>query len=161
MAMDRPHPPSIRKMTRREREAYEQVLHAISLMRRHSKSIHEAAREAGTTPSAIRRWAASALRLVNGREEASPQDQLEREMLFYDRYGRYSITVGSSTAASQIGEYHNAVKGFLTSGDDSKLRTFSGNYVVDIDGRLHYFLTDPAAIRQLARAGVFGFDSIY
>lgn len=123
--------------------------------------ISVAAREAGTTPETVRRFATSALRRVGDRWVARSQDRLERRMLLYDPTGTFHVTVRSSTAASRIGAYHNSVRRFLETGDDSKLRAFKGKFVVDAEGRRHRFLTDPAMIRRLARAGEFRFESIY
>ncbi len=154
--------PKPSSMTGYQRERYEAALHTLSLMRRHKKSISEAAREAGTTPETVVRYARPALKRAQGRWVSQPRDRLERRMLMYDPSGSYHVEVRSSTTATRIGDYHNAVRRFVESGDDSKLRSFAGKYVVDVEGRRHYFLTDPADIRRLARAGqVGGFDNIY
>jgi hypothetical protein len=82
-------------------------------------------------------------------------------MLLYDPKGSFHITVRSSAAASRIGEYHNAVRRFIETGDDSRLKAYAGKYVADTSGKRYPFLTDRDAIRRLARAGSFGFESIY
>jgi hypothetical protein len=82
-------------------------------------------------------------------------------VLLYDTRGSYFVTVPTSMAASRIGEYHNAVRAFLQTGEATRLRAFAGRFVVDVEGRRHRFLADPAAIRRLARAGEFRFESIY
>ncbi len=154
--------PRLADMTEHQRQTYERVLHAVSLMRRHKVSISEAAHEAGTTPETVVRYGRPALIRAQGRWASQPRDRLERRMLMYDPSGSYHVAVRSSTTATRIGEYHNAVRRFVETGDDSKLRSFAGNYVVDVEGRRQYFLTDPGDIRRLARAGqVRGFDNIY
>lgn len=153
--------PSISGMGPRQLQAYERVLHAISLMRRLQMPISATAREAGTTVETILRLAVPALRRREGRWVVTPQDPLERRMLFYNRKESYYIVVGSSATATRISDYHNAIRRFLETGDYSHLRKFAGKYVVDVHGKRHWFLTDRNAIRRLARAGQFGFESIY
>lgn len=148
-------------MTPRTRAAYERVLHALSLIRRQEMPLTAAAREARTTPETVRRLAGPALRRIEGRWVAKPTDRLERRMLLYNRKGSFHVTVGSSTAASRISDYHNAVRWFLETGDDSKLQAFAGKYVTDVDRQRRPFLTDREAIRRLARSGQFQFESIY
>jgi hypothetical protein len=149
-------------MTPRQRETYERVLHGVSFMRRHGVSIKEAASEVGTTPETVVRYARPALKRVHARWAARAQDRLERPMHLYDPKGSYQTTVASSETATRISKYHHeGVDAFKVTGDESKLRAFAGKYVVDVEGQRHYFLTDPAAIRRLARAGELGFESIY
>jgi hypothetical protein len=82
-------------------------------------------------------------------------------MRLYDLKGTYKFEVGSSEVATRISNYLRAIDAFKVTGNDSELRAFAGKYIVDLDGQRHYFLTDPAAIRRLARAGELGFESIY
>lgn len=152
MAADESRQSSVRK----------RVAHAITLMRRHKMPISAAAREAETTDKTVLRYGRpAALKRVSGRWVARAIDRLERSVRLYDPKGSFHVTVGSSTTATRISDYHNAVRWFLETGDDSKLRKFSGGYVVDIEGNRHRFLTDRDAIRRLARAGQLGFESIY
>jgi hypothetical protein len=149
-------------MASRQREAYERALKAISLMRREDMSLRAAAHEAGTQQDTVRALAGQALiRTRRGRWEARPRDRLERRMLLYDRKGTIFVTVRSSATASRIGEYHNAVKKSLETGNRSKLRPFRGKSIVDAKGKHHRFVTSPTVIRRLARAGEFRFESIY
>lgn len=154
--------PPLSRMTSRQLEAYERALQTISLMRREPVSLSAAAREAGTQPETVRALVGQALlRTRRGRWEARPNDRLERRMLFYDTKGTKFVTIRSSAAASRIGEYHNAMKEFLETGNRSKLKRFRGKYIVDAKGKRHRFVTSPSVIRQLARAGEFRFESIY
>jgi hypothetical protein len=82
-------------------------------------------------------------------------------MRIYDEKGSLYVVVRLPTTASRIARYHNAVRRFVQTGDASKLRAFRGGWIVDARGRIHRFLTDPAIIRRLARAGEFRFESIY
>ena len=151
----------IERMRRHQQEAYERALLVLGLMRRDGLSLSAAAREAGTQPETARRFVRAALMRTRGRWEAKPADRLERRMLFYDSEGAKFVTIRSSTAASRIGEYHNAMKEFLETGNRSKLKPFAGKLIVDARGKRHRFVTGPKVIRRLARAGEFRFESIY
>jgi len=149
-------------MSVRQLDTYERILHGINLSRRLGIPVDATAREAGTTLRTTLGYGRQALKRVGGRWMARTSDRLERRMLFYDRKGSYYVVAGSSDAASRISDYHHAMGRFLTTGDASKLRGFAGRYVVAVDGRRHYFLTDPSDVLPLARAGQMGgFDSIY
>ncbi len=148
-------------MTARQRDTYERALHVVSLMRREGQSLTTAARDVGIRPQTVRRYAHEALTHVGTQWKAKPRDRLERVMLFYDDKGTVLVTVRSSTTASRVGEYHNAVKEYLETGDFSKLRAFEGKFIIDAQGRRHPFVADPKVIRRLARAGQFRFESIY
>jgi len=156
-----PKPTALARLTRRQREVYERVLHALSLSRRHGLPLKTAARQAGTTEAAALRYAGSAFTRRHRAWVAKPRDTLEREILLYRETGSYHVTVRSSTTASRIGDYHNAVRHFVQTGDATRLRAFDGKFIIDARGNRHRFLTDPKAILKLARAKQFGFESIY
>lgn len=152
----------IRDMTPRQLEVYERILHAVNLSRRHGLPVDATAHEAGTTLQAVLKYARPALKSAGDKWLARTSDRLERPMRFYDLKRSYKVIVGSSTTATQISGYHRAIDTFKETGNDSKLRGYAGKYVVDVEGRRHYFLTDPAAIRRLARSGQLGgFGGIY
>lgn len=80
----------------------------------------------------------------------------------YRRLGVYSggrsvaVDVRGSRAASVVGEYHNAVRHYLTTGDESQLRRFAGKRVGGVE-----LEADPDVLDEMARRGLFSFDSIY
>ncbi len=61
--------------------------------------------------------------------------------------------------ASAIGQYWNAVKHFLDTGDDRRLRPFEGKTVERVERE--EFQTDLDAIEEEARRGEIGFEDIY
>ncbi len=152
---------TLARMTPRQREAYERALQTIGLIRREGMSLTAAAQESGTRPETVRRFAGEALVRIRGSWQAKPEDRLERRMLFYDTKGTKFVTIRSSNAASRVGEYHNAMKEYLETGNRSKLKPFVGKSIVDARGKHHRFVTSPKVIRRLARVGEFRFESIY
>ncbi len=161
MPSSRKRVPQLAAMTKRQREVYEKGLHAVSLSRLRRLPLKTAAPQAHTTEAAGLRYVGSAFTRRHGEWVAKPRDTLERQLLLYRETGSYHVTVRSSTTASRIGAYHNSMRQFLETGDRSKLQRFEGKFVVDVEGRRHYFMTDPDTILRLARAKEFGFESIY
>lgn len=144
-----------------EREARGKVLKALSLMRNDSLSVGRAAREVGTTPNAIRRYAGTALEKdARGRYTAKHFDRLARSMTFYTDRGRITLDVRDSRCASRIGKYMNAVDHYLTTGDECPLRAFRGQSV-RVDKLTYPFITDIGVLDTLAGAGELRFDSLY
>ena len=60
-----------------------------------------------------------------------------------------SIQINDSRTASLIGQYHNAVKKFLNTGDKKSLKKFRNKKIRDIDGNFHSFETNPASIIEI------------
>ncbi len=149
-------------MIDRSRESMNRALQALGLMRQ-GRSLRSASQESGTTPQTVLRLVGSALRRTRaGWWRALPEDDFDRRLLFVFPDGVDFVAVRGSRRASAIGSYWNALRLYLEEGDDRELRRFAGKVVVGVDGRRYRFVTDPAAIRRLARAGqVSGFNSIY
>ncbi len=149
-------------MTPRQRETYGRALLVVHEMRTEKKPLTKAAREAGTSPRAVLRYARPAFRKMNGRWEVKSNDRLPRPMRFYDERGEIVITVRTSHDAKRVGEYHNAVRIRAETGDVGALRRFEGKAVRDVAGKLHSFITDSRTLNRFARAGVLGgFEEIY
>lgn len=151
----------VRELPGRERRAREQALDAIALMRRDDTlTIAQAARRAGTTVDTMLRYAGAALEKRGGRYHAKPYDRLARAMEFLTPEGVISLEVRDSRSRRRIGEYMNAVKRYVNTGDARGLRKFQGR-AIRIDGRGYPFATDTATLDRLASAGELGFDNIY
>jgi hypothetical protein len=70
--------------------------------------------------------------------------------------GATEVTVTTSRKASVVGHHWDAVRVYLTTGDAGSLEPFRGVTVSGVE-----LETDPDAIDELARRGVFDFASIY
>jgi lambda repressor-like predicted transcriptional regulator len=131
-------------------------------MRSEGMSLQQAAREAGVTPNTVKRWAGSALRkLANGRWAARKRDSLLRVLKLPTPDGMRDIAVKSSSHASTIADYFNAVHHYLRTGDSSRLKPFHGKSVKDADGNDIPLLTNPKDLHRLGYAGVLSFESLY
>ena len=66
------------------------------------------------------------------------------------------VTVRGSRKASELSAYHQAVRRFRDTGDDSVLRRFEGKSVAG-----HPYETDPDVLEELARRGYLTTEHIY
>lgn len=143
-----------------ERQARDRALEAVQLMRRDGLSLSRAAKQAGTTPNAVRRHAGSALEPVGGRYRAKPYDRLVREMHVLTARGVIVVPVRDSRSATKIASYMSAVDHYLRTGDDRRLRRFRGQGVW-VEKRFYPFITDLDTLDRLASAGEVSFEELY
>src|SRR5438132_635163 len=109
-----------------EREARRRSLEVIRIMRREGRSLSRAAREAGTTPKTVRRYADGALEASSGkRVKARRADRLLRVMNVLSTDGHLTVVVRGSREASLAAEHANAVRRYL-GGDTGALDPFAG-----------------------------------
>lgn len=150
----------LRDLSVSEQEARGRALAALARMRERGDPLERAARETGTTPNTVLRYAGSALEQRGGRYVPKPYDRLARRVEFLTPAGRVALPVRDSRSASEIARYMNAVRWYLETGDAGKLRRFRDRSVT-VD-KLHYpFITDPDTLDRLAGAGELRFDSLY
>ncbi|MGC2074834.1 MAG: hypothetical protein WA728_02145 [Xanthobacteraceae bacterium] len=65
--------------------------------------------------------------------------------------GWVQITVRDSREASKVGRYWNALRHFLVTDDDSRLKAFLGKSIIDAKGREIPLFTDARELRRRAR----------
>ncbi|MCW2689592.1 MAG: hypothetical protein JWR37_4482 [Mycobacterium sp.] len=132
------------------------MLDAVALMRTQGLSLSAAAREAGTRPATVRRYAAPALVQQGRRHQVTPSDRLYRRMRVLTPDGRRDVDVRSSRQASRVAAHYNAIQHYLRTGDDTALRKFRN---VCVGGQP--LATDLQAIERHASAGELAIDDIY
>jgi hypothetical protein len=139
------------------REARDRALEALSRMRRDGLSLTRAAKQSGTTPATVWRYAGAVLaRSRRGRIAANPTDRLYRRMRVLTAEGVKEVAIRGSHVASRIGAHWNAVRKYVDTGDESGLRAFADTFPAGM--RL---ATDPVFIDQEARRGELDFEDIY
>lgn len=140
-----------------ERARYEASLRVLSDMRADpSLSLRRAAEQRGMRPQTVRAYVGDALETHGRRWRVRPADRLYRPMFVYSAGQRVDIDVRGSRVASTVGAYHNAIKVYLETGDDTELRQFAGMRVGGVE-----LEADPEVIEELGRRGAFDFASIY
>lgn len=143
-------------------EDWDDVVHAISQMRRTGMSLSRAAEEIGINPDLIRQLGRSALRKqANGKYVAKKSDRLLRVLTRLTPDGKEQVTTRDSREASHLGAYWAAVHRYLQTGDASRLNKFRGKKITDTKGKKFSFLTDLDELNRLASAGVLSFESLY
>lgn len=129
-----------------QQQARARALDALAKVRR-GASLTQAAKQAGTTPNTVHRYAGSALRREHGRTVASGSDRIYRQLNLITTDGRKDeVPLRTSRQASLVGRHADAIKRFLASGDDAPLRKFRGVKVAGYE-----LESDPAAIEELER----------
>jgi hypothetical protein len=132
-------------LTRPQRAAYRRTLDALDRMRR-GESLTAAARQAGTTPRTVRRYAGATVKR-SGSRYAVGRDRMYRQMTVVTNTGIEAVGV-NRRESRVVGRYWNAVGRYLRSGDSSELGKFRG---VSVGG--YELETDLDVIDQLAARG--------
>ena len=150
-------------LSERAREIQIAVANGISLMRSDNLSAAAAARATGIPPNVFRRRGRSALqKLKNGRYAANPYDDLLRVVIVVsETKGPVEVATRDSREASKAGKHSAAVQRYLETGDDSALRRFEGQRIIDGQGTGVALLTDTDELDQLGSAGELSFESLY
>ncbi len=149
--------------TKREVEARERALAAVARMRREKLSLSAAAKAEGTHIRTVRRYAGTALERPGRRGlfRAKASDRLSRSLNFPTPLGQQVVVVRSSSTASAIGEYLNAVRKYLNTGDTLPLMPFRNKSFRSADGVRHEFTTDPGLLNRLGDAGILEIEGLY
>jgi hypothetical protein len=148
-------------MPTKTRQIYMSALSLIALMRE-GFSLAAAMRQLGLTRAQVDAFGSSALRkLKNGRYVAKAHDRLLRVLRVVSNSGLREVGTRDSRQASKAGQHSSAVYRYFRTGDDSWLRQFEGEYVLDANGEKVPLLTDLEELDELGNAGVISFETIY
>jgi hypothetical protein len=145
-------PKSFETLRPSQKQARARALDALSKVR-HGETLTRAAREAGTTPNTVARYAGEQLHHERGRTVASRSDRLFRVMNVVTTEGVVEVPLRSSRQASIVGEHANAIKKFLLTGDAEPLRKFAG---VRVGG--HELEVRPEVLEDLERSGELEYE---
>lgn len=148
-------PTSYTSLRASEHDARHRALDALARMR-HGQALTTAARDAGTTPGTVHRYAGAALVREGRRWTATKTDRIYRRMTVLSTDGRVEVDVRSSAQASRVAAHYNAIDYYLRTGDARPLRRFAR---VTVGGRR--LQTDLDQVERWARAGELSIDDIY
>jgi hypothetical protein len=144
------------------REQWNRVAHVIQKVRSERISVTQAAKEFQIDRKKVIELGGSALRKQkNGRYEAKSFDRLLRVLVIPSSDGMKEVAIRDSRTASKIAEYSAAVRKFLYTGDQSKLRPFKRLRINDAEGNPIKLLTNGQQLTHLGSAGVLSFESLY
>jgi hypothetical protein len=146
----------------RFKRSYERTIQVLSKMKAEKVSLTQVARDVGVKRDTVIRWAGSALKKdASGRYTAKRRDTLLRMLMIPSPDGTREIAVRGSRQARILGEYWAAVQKYLKTGDLSALSKFRDRPITDASGATVPLITDPRVLKDLARAGLLSFESIY
>ena len=89
------------------------------------------------------------IKIKNNSIKVTKIDKIPREMIISENGKEILIIVKNSKDASKIGQYHNAKRQFLESGNSSSLKKFKKIKIKDADGKIHQFETSPKKIIEI------------
>jgi hypothetical protein len=116
---------------------------------RHGDSLTVSCEEAGISQKEAVKYLRSCLYKKKGRWIPKKYDSIERAMQIYENGEIRAIVIRGSKDSAIIGEYYNAVKNYLISGDSSYLKPFKKKTIIDAYGKKHKLETDPDKIRDI------------
>ena len=132
-------------------ETRRRSLSALSKMRQ-GLSLTAAAKEVGIDRRTALIHLGGALVKPEGRYIAKPKDKISRSMVINTQGKQTVITVRNSKTASTIGQYHNAVRQYLNTGDRSALNAFEKITIIDSAGVKHRLETNIKKIKTIESA---------
>lgn len=119
---------------------------------RDGKSLMKSSREFGIDPRTVKGHIKSGIRKSRSRWRPRKMDRIERALVINENGRSKTIIVSDSTQATIIGQYHNAVKTFLETGDISLLKPFKKIIITDSKGRKHRLETRPNKLFEIHEA---------
>lgn len=141
---------------------WESTLRVISKMRSEHLSLRRAAKQEAVNPRTVTRLAGRALKQRTNRSYAvTKTDSLLRVLQVPTPEGTREIAVRSSSYASTLGQYWSAVNKYIRTGDDSRLKNFTGKQIKDANGNKIPLVTDRKELERLGSAGVLTFENLY
>jgi hypothetical protein len=145
-----------------QQKAHERVLEVIHAKREHPDwSLARAAKEFGSTPRTVRKYAGDIVRRdAGGRYVVSASDRLFRRVHFYEPKGRVTVGVVGSRKAAEIARYMGDVARALKSRDFTSLRKYRGKSVREKKVGYPYII-DQAVLDRLDAAGEISFENLY
>jgi len=140
-----------RKLTPRQKLLREKSLTVLSELRNtKSKTISQAVNNNNITVSNVILHT-NGFKKVNGKPVVKRWDRIKRAMRISSGGKEKSIEIQDSRTASVVGRYHNAIKQFLNTGDETKLSKFRNKKVKDSKGKLHRLETNPDEIIRISQ----------
>lgn len=120
---------------------YEDSLEVISIMRK-GISINNASKQVGISPTTVKKYVGTTLRLKNRRLVAKKSDSLLRKIRIYENGKEEFIQTRGRKNSSLIAQYMGAVGRSIDKNDSTTLKQFENKTIIDSKGKHHKFETD-------------------
>jgi hypothetical protein len=149
-------------MSKDDQESWIHTTNVISKMRSDDLSLKRAAKDQGAELKRVARWRVRALKRRHNRSySVSKTDSLLRVLQVATPDGVGEVATKSSRYARRLGQYWHAVDKYTRTGDDSRLKKFTGMQIKDANGNKIPLITDHSELNRLGAAGVLSFESLY
>jgi hypothetical protein len=132
-----------------ERDVRKRALIALSDLRK-GENLTLAAKEQGIKMQDALRHLGSAVFKINGKWVATKTDRIERGRWLYSNGKKVSVVVKSSSDASLISKYLNAVRIALSTGKKAALEQFKNVKIKGADGKEYPFEINLKKLHELA-----------
>jgi len=140
---------------------YEDSLDVLGLVRK-GKSLNQASKKVGISPTTVKKYVGSALKLKNKRIVAKKRDSLLRKIRINENGKEAFIQTRGRKNSSISGKYLSAVGQSIDNNDTSALKPFEGKTIIDHKGKHHVLETNLDKLRQISeRREEREFFSIY
>jgi hypothetical protein len=116
---------------------------------RHGDSLADSCKETGISEKEAVKYLRSCIYKKKARWLPKKYDSIERALQIYENGEIRTIVIKGSKNSAVVGEYYNAVKNYLVSGDSGYLKPFKKKIIIDAYGKKHKLETDPDKIRDI------------
>lgn len=138
-------------LTSKQKYTRNLTLEVLRRMRK-GESLSSASGNIGLGRSESLTYLGKSLFKKSGKWFPKTRDVIERAMKIYENGEIKTIIVTNSDDASLIGEYYNAVRNYLYTGDSSYLKPFKKKTIIDAYGNKHRLETNPKKVRDIEEA---------
>lgn len=121
----------------------------VKRMMKGGKSLTESSGQVGLSKSQTLKYLGRAVKKKSGKWIPNTRDTIQRSMHIYEKGSVRSIVVTNSDDAQYIGEYYNAVRKYLETGDKELLKPFKRRTITDANGNKHKLETNPEKVRDI------------
>ena len=128
---------------------YEDSLEVVSIMRKGS-TINNASKQVGISPTTVKKYMGSAIKLKNNRLVAKKSDSLLRKIRIYENGKEEFIQTRGRKNSSTIAQYLGAVGRRIDKNDVSALKQFENKTIIDHKGKHHRFETNFDKLKQIS-----------
>jgi hypothetical protein len=129
---------------------------------RSGKSLSKAARSIAVAPERLRKYVKqSGIGKKKGRQWTIGIDRRKRQMPLFTGGQIQTVTLKNYKDSQRAGRYMSAVSKFLYTNDETVLKEFVGESVVDTKGKRHIFETRPNVLYRLSASQTETFEEVY
>jgi hypothetical protein len=129
---------------------------------RSGQPLSKAARSIAVAPERLSKYVKqTGVGKKKGQQWTIGTDRRKREMPLFTSGQIQTITLKNYKDSQSVGKYMAVVSKFLSTNDESVLREFVGESVLDVKGKRHSFETRPNVLYRLSSTQTETFEEVY